>query len=102
MDKATNHQGTPRSAGADRGRDLSGALARSKSALAAVGVFSALINILMLTSSLYMLEVYDRVIPSRSIPTLVVLSLLALILFAAQGVLEVIRSRILVRIGNHA
>ena len=64
-------------------------------------MFSALINILMLTSSLYMLEVYDRVIPSRSIPTLVVLSLLALILFTAQGVLEVIRSRILVRIGNH-
>jgi ATP-binding cassette, subfamily C, bacterial PrsD len=64
-------------------------------------VFSAIINILMLTSSFYMLEVYDRVIPSRSIPTLVVLSVLALILFASQAVLEVIRSRILVRIGNH-
>lgn len=55
----------------------------------------------MLTSSFYMLEVYDRVIPSRSIPTLVVLSVLALILFAFQAILEIIRSRILVRIGNH-
>jgi len=84
-----------------QGVELSKVLARSRFALIAVGLFSALINILMLTSSFYMLEVYDRVIPSRSIPTLVVLSLLALILFAAQGVLEVIRSRILVRIGNH-
>lgn len=80
---------------------LNGAIARSRSALIAVGLFSALINVLMLTSSFYMLEVYDRVIPARSVPTLVVLSALALLLFAAQGVLEVIRSRILVRIGNH-
>lgn len=64
-------------------------------------IFSALINILTLTGSFYMLEVYDRVIPSRSVPTLVVLSLLALLLFASQGVFDVIRSRILVRIGSH-
>jgi ATP-binding cassette subfamily C protein len=42
--------------------------------------------------------VYDRVLPSRSIPTLIALSVLALTLFAFQGVLDVIRSRILVRI----
>jgi ATP-binding cassette subfamily C protein len=64
-------------------------------------IFSALINILTLTGSFYMLEVYDRVIPSRSVPTLVALSLLALLLFTSQGVLDVIRSRILVRIGSH-
>ncbi len=84
-----------------QGVELSRVLSQSRSALVAVGLFSALINILMLTSSFYMLEVYDRVIPSRSIPTLVVLSVLALILFVSQGILEVIRSRILVRIGNH-
>ena len=76
--------------------ELSRALARTRAALVAVGFFSAIINILMLTSSFYMLEVYDRVIPS-----LVVLSVLALILFAFQAILEIIRSRILVRIGNH-
>ena len=52
---------------------------------------SGLINILYLTGSFYMLEVYDRVLPSRSVPTLVALSLLALTLFAFQGVLDVIR-----------
>src|SRR6478609_11704963 len=63
-----------------------------------VGLMSGLINILYLTGSFYMLEVYDRVLPSRSVPTLVALSVLALTLFAFQGVLDVIRSRILVRV----
>ena len=67
-------------------------------AFIAVGLMSGLINILYLTGSFYMLEVYDRVLPSRSVPTLVALSVLALILFAFQGVLDVIRSRILVRV----
>jgi ATP-binding cassette subfamily C protein len=57
-------------------------------------------NILMLTGSLFMLEVYDRVIPSRSVPTLVALLILASGLYAAQGVIDAIRSRILVRVGN--
>ena len=61
-------------------------------------VISGLINILYLTGSFYMLEVYDRVLPSRSVPTLVALSILALTLFAFQGVLDVIRSRVMVRI----
>ena len=60
---------------------------------------AALINVLMLTGSFFMLLVYDRVLPSRSISTLVVLGILALGLFAAQGVLDLIRSRLLVRIG---
>ena len=59
-----------------------------------IAVVSGLINILYLTGSFYMLEVYDRVLPSRSIPTLVALSILALTLFAFQGVLDVIRSRV--------
>jgi ATP-binding cassette, subfamily C, type I secretion system permease/ATPase len=63
-------------------------------------VFSGMSNILMLTGSLFMLEVYDRVIPSRSVPTLVALLILAGGLYAAQGIIDAIRSRILVRVGN--
>src|ERR1043165_5436751 len=74
------------------------ALAACWHAFIAVGLMSGLINILYLTGSFFMLEVYDRVLPSRSVPTLVALSVLALTLFAFQGVLDVIRSRILVRV----
>jgi PrtD family type I secretion system ABC transporter len=78
--------------------ELREALAACWHAFLAIGVMSGLINILYLTGSFYMLEIYDRVLPSRSIPTLVALSILALTLFAFQGALDVIRSRVLVRI----
>ena len=65
-----------------------------------MALFSALLNILYLTGSFYMLEVYDRVLPSRSVPTLVGITLLALVLFGFQGVLDIIRSRLLVRVGS--
>lgn len=65
-----------------------------------VGFFSFFINILMLVPSLYMLQVYDRVLSSRSVETLVLITLIVAFLFATMAVLEVIRSRILVRIGN--
>ena len=54
----------------------------------------------MLTGSLFMLQVYDRVIPSGSIPTLVALSIIVLVLYVYFGVLDYIRSRIFVRIGR--
>jgi len=66
----------------------------------AVGVLTALVNILMLTGSLFMLQVYDRVLPSRSVPTLIGLGILASALFAFQGFLDMSRARILVRIGS--
>jgi ATP-binding cassette subfamily C protein len=75
-------------------------LRRCRGAFVGVGAFSAIINVLMLTGSLFMLEVYDRVLPSRSIPTLLGLLALTVLLFTFQGVLEVIRGRILVRIGQ--
>src|ERR1700742_2285481 len=78
--------------------ELRDARAACTHAFIAIAVMSGLINILYLTGSFYMLEVYDRVLPSRSVPTLVALSILALTLFAFQGILDVIRSRILVRI----
>ena len=56
------------------------ALHGCSSALIAVGLFSAVVNILYLTGSFYMLQVYDRVMTSRSIPTLIGLSVLAALL----------------------
>ncbi|MCJ2109942.1 type I secretion system permease/ATPase, partial [Methylobacterium sp. E-025] len=64
-----------------------------------VAVMSGVVNVLYLTGSFFMLEVYDRVIPSRSVPTLIGLMALALTLYAFQGALEAIRSRILARVG---
>jgi PrtD family type I secretion system ABC transporter len=60
-----------------------------------------MINVLMLTGSFFMLQVYDRVLPSRSVPTLVGLAILATALYVFQGALELIRSRVNVRIGAH-
>ena len=54
----------------------------------------------MLSGALFMLEVYDRVLPSRSVPTLVALLILVVGLYGAQGVIDTIRSRILVRVGD--
>ncbi len=54
----------------------------------------------MLSGAMFMLEIYDRVLPSRSVPTLVVLLILVAGLYGAQGVIDMIRSRILVRIGD--
>src|SRR3979411_525473 len=66
----------------------------------AIALISAVVNILALTGALYMLQVYARVLPSRSLPTLVLLSVLAAGLFLFQGMLEAIRSQILVRLGS--
>ncbi|WP_291396220.1 type I secretion system permease/ATPase [Devosia sp.] len=75
------------------------ALRRRLPDLGWVGLFSSAINLLMLTGSIYMLQVYDRVLVSRSLETLAVLSLLALAAFALQGGLDVLRARMLSRVG---
>jgi PrtD family type I secretion system ABC transporter len=80
--------------------ELSLALSACKKAFVATFVFSGMSNILMLTGSFFMLEVYDRVLPSRSLPTLAVLLFLAGGLYAALGILDMIRGRILVRVAN--
>lgn len=67
-------------------------------AFAAVAVTSVLVNILYLTSPFFMLQVYDRIIPSKSIPSLIALGLLASTLFLFQAAFELIRARLLVRI----
>jgi ATP-binding cassette subfamily C protein len=75
------------------------ALASCRGAFIATALISGMINVLMLTGAIFMLEIYDRVLPSRSLPTLVALVILAAGLFTALGVLDLIRGRILVRIG---
>ncbi|TCR67682.1 type I secretion system permease/ATPase [Bosea sp. BK604] len=75
------------------------ALASCRSGFLAVALFSALVNILMLTGSLYMLQVYDRVLPSRSVPTLIALSIIVAALYILLGVFDWLRQRILSRIG---
>ncbi|WP_414463304.1 type I secretion system permease/ATPase [Hyphomicrobium sp. DY-1] len=67
-------------------------------ALVGVAVFGCVTNILALTGSMFMLQIYDRVIPSHSVPTLVAFLLLALGLYTIFGILDVIRSRLMTRI----
>src|SRR5215213_9069874 len=71
-----------------------------RGSFAGVVLFSGAINLLTLTGSVFMLQVYDRVIPSRSVPTLVGLALLVAGLFLVQGLLDLIRSRMLGRVAG--
>ena len=64
-----------------------------------VGIFSLVANLMMLAPTLYMLQVFDRVLSSRSELTLLVLSLITLFLFAVMAFAEWSRSRVLVRVG---
>ena len=75
------------------------ALRKQSGMLIGVAVFSGVINLLALTGAIYMLQVYDRVIPSRSIPTLIGLTILLVLLFVANGALDLVRSRIMSRVG---
>ena len=63
-----------------------------------VGLFSALVNVLMLTGPFFMLQVYDRVLASQSVPTLIALFALAAVLYLFMGVFDFVRSRILSRV----
>ncbi len=79
--------------------ELSAALAKSKSALIGVVVLSAVLNVLLLGGSLYMMLVYDSVLPSQSIPTLFGLLMLMIVVYAFQGLFDVYSSRILSDVG---
>ncbi len=65
----------------------------------AVGIFSFFVNTLMLTGPLYMMNVYDRVLGSRSLETLIALSVLVTFLYVTMSVLDIVRGRIMGRIG---
>jgi ATP-binding cassette subfamily C protein len=83
-----------------RRSELGEALLACRAAFIGVGLMSCVINILYLTGSIFMLEVYDRVLPSRSVPTLIGLVVLAAGLYIAQGLLDLLRGRVLGRIGT--
>jgi ATP-binding cassette, subfamily C, bacterial len=75
------------------------ALGGFKQILIFVFIVSGVVNVLALTGSLYMLQIYDRALTSQSVPTLLALSMLAIGLYLFQGLLDVSRSQILVRLG---
>ena len=81
----------------DRGSPLAVALADCRSVAWSVFLFSAVINILMLAGPLYMLQVYDRVLVSGSVPTLVALSVFLVGAYGFQGILDLVRSRLVSR-----
>ncbi|MET3925032.1 type I secretion system permease/ATPase [Devosia sp. 2618] len=71
------------------------------SALIAVLVFSCFVNILVLTSPIYMMQVYDRVLGSSQVETLLFLSLIALMAYTVFGALDAVRSYVLTRLGSY-
>ena len=75
------------------------AVTSQRRAFVGVALLSAIVNLLHLTGSLFMLEIYDRVLPSRSIPTLLGLAGVVLLLYAFQAIFDILRGRILSRIG---
>ncbi|WP_246329530.1 type I secretion system permease/ATPase [Chthonobacter rhizosphaerae] len=79
---------------------VAGAIRTCRSAFLSIFIVSAVLNLLMLTGPLFMLQVYDRVLASASVPTLVVLSGIALGLYAFSGLLDILRSRAFARIGT--
>ncbi|MDQ1243761.1 MAG: ATP-binding cassette, subfamily type secretion system permease/ATPase, partial [Campylobacterota bacterium] len=86
--------------GNEKVSELKEAILNSKKSFIAVGFFSLFINILMLVPPLYMLQLYDRVLASRSEDTLVMLTLIVVFLFITMALLEMVRSRVLVKVGN--
>jgi ATP-binding cassette subfamily C protein len=79
--------------------ELRAALNVSIGLIAAVAFLSMFVNVLMLTGPLYMLNVYDRVLGSRTVETLVALSLIVVFLYGMMGLLDLVRGRIMARVG---
>lgn len=80
--------------------ELGAALRRYRSALAAVALLSALLNVLVLAGSIYLMMIYDSVLPSHSIPTLVGLFALVTIAYGFQGLFEHGRGKLLSSVGS--
>lgn len=81
-------------------QELKKAIFASKKSFFITGFFSLFINLLMLVPPLYMLQLYDRVLTSRSEDTLIMLTLLVVVLFITMALLEIVRSKVLVKVGN--
>ncbi len=75
-------------------------LAGNKKILWGIGLFTAVINLLMLAPAIYMLQVYDRVLASANTMTLLMLTVLVLGVFVFIGLLEWVRSAVVIRLGT--
>jgi PrtD family type I secretion system ABC transporter len=80
--------------------ELHVALLSYKNTFVTVGLFSFLINMLMLVPAIYMLQIYDRVLTSRNQDTLLMLTIIMIMMYIVIGFLEWIRSQILIRLSN--
>lgn len=96
---AVSNQRAPK-AGGPRENPVAVAFRPIRSAFWGVAIVSFVINILMLTGPVFMLQIYDRVLASGSVPTLVVIGSLAIVLYVFYGILEGVRGRILSRLGQ--
>ncbi|MEB0206716.1 type I secretion system permease/ATPase [Pseudomonas sp. CCC3.1] len=83
-----------------KANEMLAALTAYKRAFFNIGLFSAVINLLMLAPALYMLQVYDRVLASGNEMTLLMLTLMILGLFGLMGALEWVRSQVVIRLGT--
>ena len=90
----------PRSPAGSPRTELAAALGSCRASYVGVAAFTAVLNILFLTGSFFMLQIYDRVLPSRSVPTLVGLCVLALALYGFQAILDIARGRVMIRIAG--
>jgi ATP-binding cassette subfamily C protein len=81
------------------GSDIGSFLRHHRPAIVQVAVISAVLNILMLGGSFFMLLVYDEVLPSRSVPTLVGLLIMITMVYIFQSLLDLIRARAMIQVG---
>src|SRR5262245_8136774 len=81
--------------------ELASAIHDCRRALGGIVVFSGVMNILTLPGPLFMLQIYDRVVPSQSIPTLIGLAVITAVLYATLGFLDNMRARILIRVAAY-
>lgn len=79
---------------------LEAAFEACRRSFAYVGIFSCLVNILMLTIPIYMLQIFDRVLASQSYETLIFLSIIAIFSLLVLGLLDVARAKILIRVSH--
>ncbi len=84
---------------AERPNPLRRALAACRRVWIGVAAFSACVNLLMLTVPMYMMQVYDRVLPTSNVDTLLALSAMVVVALAIFGLLDAVRQRVLARVG---
>ncbi|MCY1489129.1 Type I secretion system ATP-binding protein PrsD [compost metagenome] len=80
--------------------ELADVLFRLRRTFYSLGAFSGVVNLLMLTPAVYMLQVYDRALVSSNVTTLIMLTILVIGLYVLMALLEVVRTKVLIRVGN--